>query len=211
MKKTNDFVFRDNKLLGDWDNLYREIPDPWHQSSAEVLSDSRKALALKWCNDLRKEYKLNRVIELGCGLGHLTQSLYNNHFNAIGVDASKTAIEKAIAIHKNSIFHHLNFNDFASIHQFDSDIYIMAEITWYVLDELDAFIDSLKKVNKRPVFLIHLLAVYPPNIQKIGVDKFTNCEEILRYFNLEYLEYGTIHQVRKEDSFSRGTYFIARI
>ena len=90
----------------------------------------------------------------------------------------------------------------------------MAEITWYVLEDLDAFIENLKEQRKRrgkAIFLIHLLTTYQPGFQKYGTEKFTNLEEILQYFKFDYLEAGFIRTKREEDDSSQGTYFIGKI
>lgn len=90
----------------------------------------------------------------------------------------------------------------------------MAEITWYVLDDLDKFLERLKQYAnqaKEPVFLIHLLATYELGVQKYGADKFTNLDEIIKYFDLEYLEYGFVKTVTEFDHKSQGTYFIAKV
>jgi hypothetical protein len=90
----------------------------------------------------------------------------------------------------------------------------MAELTWYTLDSLDSFVSGLKTYalkRAKPTFLIHLLATYKPGIQKFGTEKFSTLEEILDYFNFQYLESGFIKTVRDDDPDSQGTYFIARI
>jgi hypothetical protein len=48
-------------------------------------------------------------------------------------------------------------------------------------------------------------------VQKYGADKFTNLDEILEYFKLDYLESGIIKTPREYDANSQGTYFIAKI
>ena len=48
-------------------------------------------------------------------------------------------------------------------------------------------------------------------VQKYGSYKFTNYEEILKYFDLKYLESGFITEFKTNDSDSQGTYFIAEL
>lgn len=209
-----DFVIKDGKLIGDFEGLYENFEDPWHQSRTDQLHDSRRSLAINWCNNLRGKYGSTRVIELGCGFGHLTQILHKQNFSAIGADISKIAIEKARELNPSSTFIQCALNDFEKLKLFDADIYLMAEITWYVLDDLDLFIKNLraaKKGRSKPIFLIHLLTTYPPGIQKYGSDKFTTLDEILKYFNLNYLETGFIKTPREDDANSQGTYFVAEI
>jgi hypothetical protein len=104
--------------------------------------------------------------------------------------------------------------DFDLFRNFDANVYIMAELTWYVLEELDKFLnflDSEKQRVNHPIYLIHLLATYDPGKQKYGQDKFADLDEILNYFKLNYLESGFVRTVRIGDEGSQGTFFIARI
>jgi hypothetical protein len=90
----------------------------------------------------------------------------------------------------------------------------MAELTWYILDTLDEFLSGLRAYalsRQKPTFLIHLLTTYKSGVQKYGNEKFTDLVEILKYFNMQYLEYGFIKIVRDDDPDSQGTYFIAKI
>ncbi len=193
--------------------MYENCEDPWHQSTPDHIFDSRRQIAINFCNRLRSKHNISKVVELGCGFGHLTESLRKNNFDVIGTDVSKTAIDKASKLYSDAQFKQLNFNDFDELFSLKPNILIMAEITWYILEDLDEFLIRLKqysKHSKTPVFLIHLLATYEPGVQKYGADKFTNLEEIIKYFNLEYLEYGFVKTVTSFDDKSQGTYFVAK-
>jgi SAM-dependent methyltransferase len=213
-KKYQDYVISDGKLVGDFEGMYENFDDPWHQSSQDHIYDSRRQIAINYCNRIKSKYNVSKVVELGCGFGHLTESLRINNFEAVGTDVSKTAIQKAQELYPNAQFKQLNFNDFDNLFSLKPNILIMAEITWYVLDDLDKFLVSIKqyaKQSREPVFLIHLLATYEPGVQKYGADKFTNLDEIIRYFNLEYLEYGFVKTVTEFDDKCQGTYFVAKV
>ena len=67
----------------------------------------------------------------------------------------------------------------------------MAEITWYVLNKLDAFLTFYKN-NMPNTFLIHVLTTYPPGVQKYGADKFSNSKQIMNCFNMNFLEWGEV-------------------
>ncbi len=214
MKKNyQDYVISNGKFIGDFEAMYENCEDPWHQSEPDHIFDSRRQIAINFCNRLRSKYSISKVVELGCGFGHLTESLRKNNFDVIGTDVSKTAIDKASNLYSDAQFKQLNFNDFDELFSLKPNILIMAEITWYILEDLDEFLIRLKqysKQSKTPVFLIHLLATYEPGVQKYGADKFTNLEEIIKYFNLEYLEYGFVKTVTSFDNKSQGTYFVAK-
>jgi SAM-dependent methyltransferase len=213
-KNYQDYVISNGKLVGDFEGMYENFDDPWHQSAQDHIFDSRRQIAINYCNRIRSKYGVLKVVELGCGFGHLTESLRKNGFDALGTDISKTAIKKASNLYPESRFKQLSFNDFDNFFSLKPSILIMAEITWYILDDLDQFLVRLNeyaKQSQEPVFLIHLLATYEPGVQKYGADKFTNLEEIIKYFNLEYLEYGFVKTVTSFDDKSQGTYFVAKV
>ncbi len=209
-----DYVINDGNLIGDWEGLYQNFEDPWGQSELDQIFDSRRILSIEWCKKLRAEHDINRVIEVGCGFGYLTSELRRHNFASIGTDISESAINKARTINKDSIYFQSSFENFESYLKFDPDIIIMSEVSWYVLDHLDDFLDMIDKYSKsrkNPTFLIHLLTTYSPGQQRYGVNKFTNLDEILLYFNLNFIESGFVRTVRKNDPHSQGTYFVAKI
>ena len=209
-----DLVIKDGKLVGDWDNLYKKFKDPWHQSRIDHIYDTRRQTALLLCKKVRETYGSIKVLELGCGFGHLTKQLTELNFLTLGTDISSVAVNKAAEMNPELTFKNSKFNDFELIYDFNPDIIIMAELTWYILTELDSFLVELSeyaKFREKPTFLIHLLATYAPGVQKYGREKFTTHQEILKYFNLNYLESGFIKTVRPDDSDSQGSYFLARL
>ena len=213
-KRYQDFVIAKGKLIGDFKGLYENFDDPWNQSSDDHKWDSRRIIATNYCKRLRKKYNSNKVVELGCGFGYITENLRLNNFESIGTDISRVAIEKAKKLHPESNYIEMKFNDYEKLFNLNPDILIMAEITWYVLDDLNSFLKEIKNFAKNketPTFLIHLLATYEPGVQKYGADKFTNLGEILKYFNLDYLEYGFVKTKTEFDENSQGTYFVAKI
>ncbi len=125
----------------------------------------------------------------------------------LGVDISPTAVAKAESLHPACSFQTGDILDFDIYRQFKPDLIVMAEITWYVLDKLDAFLEFLR-AEMPDVHLIHLLNTYPPGVQQYGKDKFTNLPEIMAYFGLEYSEWGEI--TYPEHDGCKRTYFIGR-
>ena len=213
-KKYQDYVISNGILIGEWEKLYNDFEDPWMQSRHDHVFDSRRQLTIIACKRLREQFTSSNVLELGCGFGYITRQLADLNFNAMGIDISKSAIRKAKIKHPKSEFKVSKFNNFEIIYDFQPDIIIMAELTWYILEELEDFLSKLKTYassRNRPVFLIHLLAVYKPGVQKFGIDKFTNHEEILDYFDLEYLESAYVATKRPDDFDSAGSWFVARI
>ena len=212
-KRYQDYVIKDGKFVGDFEGMYKDCENPWLQNDDDNVFDSRRAIAKSWI----KKIALNstvRVCEIGCGFGHITAELTNDGISCIGSDISPTAIEKAKALNKNCEFHIANFNDFDFYTSKNINVFLMADVTWYVLPQLKIFLKNLSKLRTEvdePLYLIHLLTTYADGVQKYGSEYFTNLEGILSYFGLNYLEYGYVVGGKEYDSESRGTYFVAKV
>ena len=197
-----DYVIKDGKLVGEFEEMYRDFDDPWEQTTREEWA-SEKAVAL----NLIQKLKAMKVIELGCGLGHYTKKIENLGVETIGIDVSKTAIEKARLSYPNCNFVVGDILDFDIYRKFKPDIIVMAEITWYVLDKLDQFIEFWR-TEMPNTYLIHLLTTYQDGVQKYGKDKFTNLQQIMSYFGARYLEWGEISYPEMEGC--KRTYFLGQ-
>ena len=211
---SGDNVIKDGKLIGEFEKLYQNIEDPWNQSEKHNTKDTCRQISIMLCERLRESHGANRIIELGCGFGFITDQLRQRRFDSIGIDISETAILKAREKNPSSNFEVRNYNDFEFYSRFNPDIIIMAQLTWYILDTLDMYLEQLKAYAARagkPIFFIHLLATYKKGVQTYGVDKFTTYDEILSYFNLRYLESGFVKTTLTEDTNSQNTYFLAQV
>ena len=196
-----DYVIKDGQFIGEFEEMYQDYKDPWEQTTREIFS-SEKTVAL----NLIQKYNCKKVLELGCGLGHYTHKIQNLGVDVLGIDISPTAIKKAMQKYPNSNFKTGDILDFNLYKQYNPDIIIMSEITWYILDKLDIFIEHIKE-NYPNTLIIHLLTTYPKNKQKYGKEKIKNHKEIINYFNANYLEFGEIINTKMNGD--KRTYFIA--
>jgi SAM-dependent methyltransferase len=198
-----EYVIKDGEFVGDFEQMYIDHADPWEQSTREEFT-SEKAVAL----NLIRKVGAKRVMELGCGFGHYTAKIAALGVQALGVDISPTAIAKAKTLHPACQFAAGDILDFDLYRQFRPDVIVMAEITWYVLNSLDEFLQFLH--DEMPeAHLIHLLNTYPPGVQQYGKEKFTNLTEIMAYFGLNYSEWGEITYPEMQGC--KRTYFIGRV
>ena len=217
MVQAEDYVFRDGRLVGNFDGLYRAVEAPWNQTRAHHKADTRRQIAVLLCERLRSHAELgqvHKVLEIGCGLGFLTDHLRELGFETVGIDVSREAVEIAHRENPWSTFLVRSFEDPSIFADFDPDIVIMSEVTWYVLDSLETVLGRLRahaKGRSRATYLVHLLATYAPGVQKYGTEYFTDLDGILDYFKLEYLEAGRIISPREDDPLAQGTYFLARV
>jgi predicted TPR repeat methyltransferase len=197
-----DYVIKDGKLVGEFEQMYQDFDDPWEQTTREQWA-SEKAVAI----NLVQKFNAKRVIELGCGFGHYTKRIADIGVDVLGIDVSETAIQKARLLYPNLQFAVGDILDFDLYRQYRPDIIVMAEITWYVLDKLDTFLKFVRS-ELPDTYLIHLLTTYPPGVQQYGKDKFTNLDEIMRYFGMQYLEWGEMSYPEMEGC--KRTYFIGK-
>ena len=207
-----DLVIKDGKLIGDWEGLYSTFEDPWEQSKNYL--NARRRIAINKIAELNSKYVGLKVLEVGCGFGFMTEELRKMGIESCGTDISPTAIKKARQLHPLNRFEVSEYNNFWIYKSFNPDVVIMSELTWYILDSLDKYILDLKKYSatrSRSTFLVHLLATYKAGVQNFGSHKFTNQEEILKYFDCKYLETGFITEPTTNDPDSQGTYFIAEL
>jgi SAM-dependent methyltransferase len=102
-----DYVIKDGQLLGDIESVYEKFEDPWHQSRVDHPLVTRRSIALAQCMHLRgidPTGQVNRVVKICCGFGHLTDSLMQQGFSAVGTDVSATAVTKAREKNPLSVF-----------------------------------------------------------------------------------------------------------
>lgn len=194
-----DYVIKDGQLVGRFEEMYKDHADPWHQSSREVFA-SEKAVGINLINHLQRKMQVRKIVELGCGFGDYSARIAETGLYTHGLDISETAIARAGERHASLVatgrlqFSVAQFNDFDSLLSLKPDLIVMPEITWYVLEHLNAFLEFLK--TKLPdTFLLHMLMTYDPGVQAYGKDYFTNLDEILSFFNMKYLESGKVNLV----------------
>jgi SAM-dependent methyltransferase len=185
-QRYQDYVIRDGSLVGEFEEMYRDFDDPWEQSTREAFSSEKTV-----CVNLIAATNRRRVIEIGCGFGQLTNKIRSTGAEVLGIDISATAVAKATRRHPSCSFAVADISDRDLFRRFRPDCIVMAEVTWYVLDKLDEFLAFLKR-EMPDTLLIHLLMTYREGVQQYGRDKFTKQSEIMDYFGMHYLEWGSV-------------------
>ena len=184
-KNPNDLIISDGKLVGKFEDLYNDFEDPWGQADKVNRIES---FIIQY---FIKKFKPNTVLDIGCGNGHITNLIHSLDVKTYGTDTSKAAIENAKKLYKGPEFITSDFSNFQLYREIKPDFILMAELSWYVLDELKDFIDFIKKDLKH-TNILHFLTIYPEGEQKYGKDYFTNLDEILNFFDANYIEHGQL-------------------
>jgi hypothetical protein len=189
-KRYQDYVITDGKLIGEFEQMYRDFEDPWEQTTRESFSLEKK-LGL----ELLKRDNRKNPLEYGCGFGDYTDELRKVLGFASGVDLSETAINKAKQRHPLCNFYQGDLLDFNLLEQVNPDVIMLVEISWYVLEKLANFKSNIKRMfGGRDVRFLHNLMTYAKGTQKYGVDYFTNLDEIIEYWSdvIDIQEWGSM-------------------
>jgi hypothetical protein len=202
MKKYQDYVIKDGKFIGRFEEMYRDFDDPWVQTANEENA-SEKVAGL----NVIKQLNLNTVVEFGSGLGVYTNQISKIYDNVVGIELSETAIEKAKKRYPHLMFRQGEFPDFDYLLEAQPDCIVMAEITWYILPRLEEFLNFMK-VKLPETWLLHTLMTYPPETQSYGKEYFSDLSAIRKYFGMNYLEWGEVAQ--PEMNGGARTYFVGR-
>jgi SAM-dependent methyltransferase len=173
-KKTyHDYVIKDGKFIGKFDEMYSDFNDPWTQST-QPNKYSRMAGIIHI-----KNFNIHSVLECGCGLGYYADWIKRETtIIPKSVDISSIAIEKA-----KNLFPDLDFEvaDISKdLQNFkDYDCVILSEIIWYILPDLKNIFKILENEFKGKYLIVN--QVFYKGTQKYGTDYFTNLNEFIEY------------------------------
>jgi SAM-dependent methyltransferase len=174
LKETyHDYVIKEGKFIGKFDEMYSKFSDPWTQST-QPNKYSRMAGIIHL-----KNLNINSILECGCGLGYYADWI-NRETKIIpkSIDISPIAIEKA-----KKLFPHLDFEvaDISTELQkyANYDCVILSEIIWYILPELKKIFEKLEHYFKNKYLIVN--QVFYKGTQKYGNEYFTNLNEFINY------------------------------
>ena len=176
MERYQDYVIKDGKFIGKFEEMYQKFDDPWHQTEDGLFNDlSRKVVV-----HFMKQYQIKSSVEFGCGLGktmHFIQKETN--IDTLGIDISETSIKKAREKYPEMSFKVDNVDNILDYSQYQS--FFFSEITWYLLEDklLDRVFEKMKN-NLSGKFFIHNLNFYKGQ-QKYGNNYFSNLNEFLEF------------------------------
>jgi SAM-dependent methyltransferase len=199
-----DYVIRDGRLIGEFEQLYQDFADPWYESTREPFS-SDKAAAINLLTRLKACHGIRKVLELGCGFGHFSDRIAALGLEAVGVDISATAVETARKRHPAVEFVVGTIENHEVVTRLRPDVIVLAEVTWYVLNHLRGFLDFVR-AELPNVYLLHMLNTYPPGVQQYGAEYFTDLDGIKKFFGMRYLESGEVHVVGGTRTWFLGTW-----
>ena len=202
-------VIKNGKFIGKFNDLYQNFNDPWLSMEKNGKYGKLKFnLVINLCLNLVDKYKLKncKFVEIGCGYPQITNELTKKKFDAYGIDISSVLIQKAKKKYPNlkkKLFCS-DINNFELYDKIRPDVYVMSEVTWYILPKLKKFLKFFKR--QKNSFLIHSLAIYDKRVQKYGKEYFVDHDSIKKYFNLNYIASGYVDDLNSDKS----SFFVAK-
>ena len=101
-QKYQDYVIKDGEFVGDFEQMYQDHENPWRQQQENDKLDKKIIMLL--CEGLMKNKGCSKLVDLGCGQGCFTHTLYSLGYEVLGIDISETAIKKAKVNFPNIVF-----------------------------------------------------------------------------------------------------------
>lgn len=172
-KTYHDYVIKDGKFIGKFNEMYSEFNDPWTQST-QPNKYSRMAGIVHI-----KNFSINTILECGCGLGYYADWIRREtKIIPKSIDISSVAIEKA-----KNLFPELDFEvaDISTelICYKGYECVMLSEIIWYILPNLKKIFETLENDFKGKYLIVN--QVFYKGTQKYGTDYFTNLNEFIEY------------------------------
>ena len=187
----HDYVFKNGELVGEFDKMYRQSTNiPWHQDKTahQVFVDLDIAIIKHYI----PLYNIQSLCDLGCGLGYVSSRLeseltpLNMRLKVTGLDTSEDAINKARLLHPNVKFISLDIlkDDLSSL-EGTFDLLYVKDIFWYIIHQLDKFIETAKSLLKDGG-LIYVMQSVPDLDRFYGSDIFPSTFSIADLFSKHF-------------------------
>jgi len=196
-KDYHDYVIKDGKFIGAFEEMYRNIDDPWYHGDATAIQYD---LALYLIGRFRICGGGGLVLDIGCGKGAFTARLKQQMPKAhiLGVDIAPAAIKKAeqkygnLGIEFKAIDIQKEYKNITE----KFDLIVMSHLMWYILPNFRAIVNHLgKEVLKDDGHLLVNQAFYKSEEQKYGKEIISTVEEMLSLIRLEVIEMIEINRL----------------
>lgn len=173
MESYHDYVIKDGKFIGKFDEMYSKFGDPWMQSSQPNKYSRRAGI------EHVKSFQIKSLLECGCGLGYYANWIHRETgIVPISVDISKVAIDKATKLFPQLHFEVADITTDLSKYK-SVDCVMFAEIIWYILPNLNDILSQLKQHFSGKYLLVN--QVFYKGTQKYGVEYFTNLSQFIDF------------------------------
>lgn len=191
-KDYHDYVFRDGKLVGEFEAMYRHSEVvPWNQDKQDNWIDVR--LTVDMLKDLGP---FNEIHDLACGLGHYL-ALIQKHLGAedcrpFGYDISETACVKAQSAFPEFSFQpldltHIPDNSSGDRSPHPSRLFMIRATLWYVVPKLANVVKTIRSLMSAGDKLLVVQNFPPLDGPFIGKNVIPNHAALIQHFAESFL------------------------
>lgn len=179
----HDYVIKDGRFVGEFEQMYRNVEDPWHCS--ELAQNFDNALVLAAVAHAGRASRT--VLEVGCGIGAITRRIVEAlpHARIHACDISPTAIAKAERVNPTVRFftHDLCGDEPLPLDARSVDLIVMVQVMWYILPALERTFAAYHTLLAAGGHLIVSQAFYPSVVQKYGRGTLETAADVRRYLD----------------------------
>jgi hypothetical protein len=188
----HDYVIRDGKLIGRFEEMYRNCDDPWPETEDDLEflpTSSRTPFIIN-------HYGHRHIFSIGSGKGFHINWLRRKcpHITVEGCEISETAAKICRDRYPEIPVHVMSVSEFPD-RDFIFDLLIIRETIWYILKDWQMLCDHLRKKYKGRHIIIEL-SFY--DVQTYGTDFFDGPDDFVAKFPFEILEIVRYHVTSKQ-------------
>jgi SAM-dependent methyltransferase len=179
-KDYHDYFIKNGRFIGRFEEMYRNVDDPWHIDALGRRLDMDAALLL-----LRHmNQSPQKTLDVGCGKGQFTSMLREHVPGRIyACDVSPTAVENARRLYHdpNLDFFVFDLNEVEHLpyaHGF-FDLIVMAQTIWCVLPNLKKILNHFRVLLSPGGGLLISQNFLPPGRQQYGRDVMRTPQDLM--------------------------------
>lgn len=193
----HDYVFKDGKFVGAFEEMYQNVDDPWHHGEA-------KAIPYDMVLHLLGRYQVcsagGKILDIGCGKGAFTARLARHCPDAAikAIDISPTAINKAQEQYGSSKieFQVMDIQKELKNITDDFDLIVVSDVMWYILPKFKEIMGHLSgHILRERGYLIINQTLYKPGQQKYGKEIVSTIEDMLACISITPIDIFEINRM----------------
>lgn len=139
----HDFVIKDGKFVGEFEQMYSQCDNPWPESIEEIRMNPFSRLTIDWAKDLGVKSMLSVGGGKGKYLNYLQENLPGCGMSMI--ELSQSACEDCRRSYPSIHVIEGDSLEQLSALNFQPDLIIFREIIWYILPNLGKVISALRE------------------------------------------------------------------